>query len=100
MGASRTSPDPRASTGSTDPLVGSAVADPARWEHVAMCVHTITATEIGLFAAYIVAMDWVPIPRWNRNVSTEAPKMRIVSSLWHGSLGVLFATGNALRLRW
>jgi len=61
-------------------------------EYAPWCVATL--------GAYIVGMDWLPLGRWNGEAKVVPAELRVKSSLWHGSLAVLFVTALVLRIRW
>jgi hypothetical protein len=60
------------------------------------CAPYIVAT----LGVYIVGMDWLPLGRWNGEARVVPAKLRAKSSLWHGSLAVLFLIAFVLRVRW
>jgi hypothetical protein len=63
-------------------------------------MHLVAAIVVGMLGTYIVAMDWVPIRRWNGNVTRESARIRALSTLWHGSLSTAFALGLTFNQRW
>ncbi len=60
----------------------------------------LTAIAILIHCAYILAMDWIHLPGWNDNITLDALRPRAISSLWHGTMGLLFAMAQLSSILW
>ena len=54
----------------------------------------IAGAVVVALSLYIVAMDWIPFPRWNPGISRDEVGPRLASSLWHAGVGAFVAASN------
>lgn len=65
-----------------------------------MKLSSISAFIVLVQSVYIIMMDFVLIPGWNENILLDALRPRLTSSVFHGSVGLVFFVANLLQIKW